>query len=1345
MMNEARLVPLSNDPAREAVDSLRGYSYQMLRSIDAWLNLGEGQILFLEGAEDFDRIDQSGAVVEQVKDTTGSGNITLRSANAIAALGNFWSHLERNPSTAIQFRYLTTSGIGKERGDDIDLASSGIETWERIRQSPAAPKSLTDADVIRKFLARREDLPLSMRIWLGTATAEEFVSRVVEPFAWITDQLGADRLRGQIEAKLVELGESRGIGSADAMRALGSLHIEAWANVTDADRPPLRRGDLLRIFDAAGTTPIPTAQLLDLLRQLSGGSTSPPAIARTDRAMVAPPRALARRFARPGLEAAVAAGLDQGPVLIHGSTGMGKTGLAIAAVAARPGIGWVDLRDLSPTTVASRLDSVADIVAARATPCTVVLDDFDPGEDPRAMLPAIGRLIVALASLGGALLVTGAQRLPPRVALTFALTDDRTFEAPAFNDEEIAAYFRSAGCPEGAAATWSKIVYGSTSGHPQLVDARRGALQEADWPRPDISELIAPPAEIVDVRAEARRMVAALPEADREMLCRASLLIGRVSRQRLIAIGGIAPPITEPGHVIDRVTGPWLELTDTADLRMSPLLRSFGVDTRGQEWSRTMHGSIAWAWLTDRSLTASDVSTLLMHAVIAGRAGPIVQILPKLLQAPAEVWKQIREASGMFVLIGVGAGQASPFRSAVDTAAFRILQLRIAEELGSEKVQAVVAQALQEADAREANDVGAEFFDFLFMWQLMREGDSTRSIRGMVDLGARFVRLGERVRDRLLGMEREGAIKADNWPDLTKLLTLSFIPAVTDADKLEQLLDALQERTDAERGLILSGYAGDADRAALALDRVWLGEAQRQPQDWVRLAPLLYRTVDMAVERKVDALAVAATSLLIRVMDENIGDACAALEAADQLLARLGDAPRILAAKAKVMWRSGDPEASLPLYEDVLTRFDLPRPWLTTALREAGMAAARAERWPLCAARFGDAVAPASEEEPLARRVGLMFDHGLALHLSGETRRAVETFGVAVGELIDDGQALPPEPLLSTRQLGAHAIKVVRMGLDGEQNSEVADIGRFIGQCSALNALNWNGQRPASLDLIVQTLFELDLLVPGFPAVAIRLSDWLRHSKDVLAMSVAGQGFVRLALATGDVAPIMSDAVRQISYLTYAVAERAAGRDTFGSVTVDPPVPPLNSETRALIAFGVLSAVVALMALGRVAELPLQRWRDDLPVDPSYDEIRTMLNAAETLVLGEDDSWPRVVGSNDDWETHALAALGALRGRRTPDELITAQAVAAHYLAQPPLRGLVSFPLAEILTRAWLDLCDTPFRLVMPRLTVPAIRQSVTSTEPGWARIKALMLAALDAVSIGTGRGIRAYITALPA
>lgn len=64
MDSSAEPAKLLNDPAREAVDSMRGYSFQILRSIEAWIDLKEGQILVLEGAEDLDRIDTDIAVVK---------------------------------------------------------------------------------------------------------------------------------------------------------------------------------------------------------------------------------------------------------------------------------------------------------------------------------------------------------------------------------------------------------------------------------------------------------------------------------------------------------------------------------------------------------------------------------------------------------------------------------------------------------------------------------------------------------------------------------------------------------------------------------------------------------------------------------------------------------------------------------------------------------------------------------------------------------------------------------------------------------------------------------------------------------------------------------------------------------------------------------------------------------------------------------------------------------------------------------------------------------------------------------------------------------------------------------
>jgi hypothetical protein len=57
------------DPARQAIASLRGYDYQIWRSVEAWMRLAAGQTLYLECAEDFDLVDDRGAEATQIKNS----------------------------------------------------------------------------------------------------------------------------------------------------------------------------------------------------------------------------------------------------------------------------------------------------------------------------------------------------------------------------------------------------------------------------------------------------------------------------------------------------------------------------------------------------------------------------------------------------------------------------------------------------------------------------------------------------------------------------------------------------------------------------------------------------------------------------------------------------------------------------------------------------------------------------------------------------------------------------------------------------------------------------------------------------------------------------------------------------------------------------------------------------------------------------------------------------------------------------------------------------------------------------------------------------------------------------
>ena len=51
---------LQANPNRQAHNQLRGYLYQIWHSVNAWLDLADDEILYLEGAEDFDRELRSG-------------------------------------------------------------------------------------------------------------------------------------------------------------------------------------------------------------------------------------------------------------------------------------------------------------------------------------------------------------------------------------------------------------------------------------------------------------------------------------------------------------------------------------------------------------------------------------------------------------------------------------------------------------------------------------------------------------------------------------------------------------------------------------------------------------------------------------------------------------------------------------------------------------------------------------------------------------------------------------------------------------------------------------------------------------------------------------------------------------------------------------------------------------------------------------------------------------------------------------------------------------------------------------------------------------------------------------
>ena len=234
--------------------ALRGFHYQILQSVLAWVQLSKDEILFLEGAEDFDQLSEGGAIVTQVKNTSGSGTVTLRTLGLLQAINNCWSHQKNNPAYRIRFRYLTTSAVGIEQGNPFGPGVSGIEIWRKAK-SPANDIQPGDLNGLKDFLLTLSGLSEPVKEFLRTCTATDFLNKLIEPIDWDTDAYSTEDVMGEIRERLMRFGNTRGISPEDADKAIAALHFRAWKVATGkpAGERKLYRADFEQIFmDSAG-------------------------------------------------------------------------------------------------------------------------------------------------------------------------------------------------------------------------------------------------------------------------------------------------------------------------------------------------------------------------------------------------------------------------------------------------------------------------------------------------------------------------------------------------------------------------------------------------------------------------------------------------------------------------------------------------------------------------------------------------------------------------------------------------------------------------------------------------------------------------------------------------------------------------------------------------------------------------------------------------------------------------------------------------------------------------------------------------------------------------------------
>ena len=709
---------LVGDKRRQATDSIRGYVYQAYQSVLAWMRLGKDEVLFLEGAEDFDVHSADGVTATQVKDTAGSGTLTLRSADAVAAINNLWRHQQNNPDKVVGMRFLTTASPGREKGGEFGSIATGIEYWSAAKRDDAL-----SLEPLKSFLLSLELQP-SLADFLRRSDDLAIRKNLICRIDWDTGSKPIDGLVAAIKDDLVCFGASKGIDSYQSEKVLDTL-LRRVADLLSADgERRLAYADFVREFERA-TMELVSREEAVTLRAVIGQIAHLAQIANSPiladlniapNVLGAPLRLMERAASRTDLVNDLAGILRRhGVLFLRGSTGLGKTSLAQLLVDKIGGEWvWAGFRGRDPRQIADHLRRAASEIKVHGLSPWVVLDDLDLGSLAQFERELLS-LVFSFSNQGGAVVVTGPTACPSDLLAKLWLPPDCDREVPYFDESDVRDVLVSHGLSDPKKlAQWSRLTWLFTAGHPQLVHARVRNLQSKGWPPVGETDFLKTE-DLEYVRTTARRrLIDELPsEGARYIAYRLSLITGEFSRQTALDLAQLPPPVALPGEAFDGLVGPWIETLGNDCYRVSPLLSNAGSQTLSEPEQTTVHTAMAFDFIKRRTMTPHEFGTALMHAFLAKSEWALILLAKGALTQDHGALRAISDAVFWFTAMALEPGQQ--ISTNLLTATFlRLAQFRIAVA-GGEKDSALLVidrslELLEQIDHRElaqANEVMA--------------------------------------------------------------------------------------------------------------------------------------------------------------------------------------------------------------------------------------------------------------------------------------------------------------------------------------------------------------------------------------------------------------------------------------------------------------------------------------------------------------------------------------------------------------------------------------------------------------------------------------------------------------
>ncbi len=1339
---------LNANPKRQANDSLRGYYYQLLHSVHAWLSLADDEILYLEGAEDFDRISPETATATQVKDT--QHNITLRFQEVIDAINHYWELQDNHRDMSVKFRFLTRSQIGVERGNPFGEGQAGLHVWKRCSGDEATITKISE------FLQTEERISKKVTDFLKGAGPQQIYKQLIEPITWETDSKEASYVAESIKAKLILHGDRQiiPIPPSDSEKVVDSLLAEAWKVATQKENRLLTRVRFLEIFWAQVTKTISAQQWRHYQQMLAatkssggagfiGGSSDITIQSQSPIQTAIPPlyRDVVPR--RELLESIQTILQSEGIAVLQGGTGRGKTTLAnlTANTINDSSWLWLNFTRKNSSQVVQLLQQLAVEISNQYSPVNIVLDDLDlQPQELRGYEEVLGVVVYRVLERGAKLLITSQYELPGSLSRLLGISSSVAIQVPNFTISEIEQFVQQLGCPTNNTKTWAKLTQLHTSGHPRLVHARLARLREKGWQQDGDESIFQTPREVIEEREEARRLLTDLPEDQQEFLYRLSLMPMEFTKDCVLNIGDIPKSILHPGDIFSQLVGPWIDVVDENYYIVSSLL----TNATSQVWSESkikgLHAQIANAILKAKDLTTIEAHAILFHSMFGQNQTGFITVIQALVTVPEDNWRKLsQEFSWLIYLKTDFLDGLFPGEDFVNYL-FRSFQYRIAVEVEPEFASKILEIWDKETTPHQPRQLYLLSRLMLAMQALIYYQVSlpvkqmVGYLKEIIDITDSDKELQE-IYGNLSGSPKE--YKTDKTNSFSILFKFICARRPFYAPFLSDLIDALDEFDPKIRTLLLADFEDGSVDSRILIDSVWLAEAKLENPDWTRCLQVFDRVIERSLAWGYPHIAAASARGKAIIHDEYLHAPDTAHKVLQDILSKLEPSPVIEEEQAVIHFHQKHYTEALNIYERILPKWNPPLAELDNGpldgYRQAAICAAHLDDWEKAAVLFEDGVKRAQRVNRTEEYIGLYADAGFAQFKAGNMLNSIKLWHLTLQKFETLPQDNTDVKYFTLKKRLGHTIGWMA---GHERESYPLDFEEPpVGFCSNLETN------------------EKFLTLPDFPMGY----SWLhlaqieyKFGHETTALEYALQisdreaypelNFFLVLLEvqydfrnkTFDNLPQrihqMTNACDSIRENNQSESMEENSEDAiYSSITHVPNFASVENITVMLVA-----ALLVQLPTSIDTHKILTIWRINSSELPINDNMIIALDLIESMLYGDKNNALTVMRKPESkYEERLAAALKIVHDiEMNPENLFYAHTLIVTFFTGQTWLDPVMTGLAELLSVQWLKKMKFRAMLKAPMITVPQIEQACNSSETGKKKVGQILLAARQAVSI---------------